>query len=79
VLIHDLVLLLLPLGIALQLRERGPSWLPYCVGALYILAIAGFVLAEAIHVQLIIAAMGLLAVWMSMTLMSPAEGLRAAA
>ncbi len=77
VLIHDLVLLLIPVGIALQARASGPSWLPYALGSLYALAIFGLVLAGIVHVQLIILAMGGLAAWFALALRPLPERSRA--
>jgi hypothetical protein len=67
VLVHDLVLLLIPAGIALQTHARGPSWLPACLLGLYGMAVAGLVLANLVHVQLIILAMAALAAWLALS------------
>lgn len=78
VLIHDLVLLLIPVGIALQIRDTGPTWLPISVSTLYVLSILGLVLAGVLHFQLIILAMCVLAYWFVVALRSSSRGLRAA-
>lgn len=63
VLVHDLVLLLLPIGAALECRGEGHNWLALALGAVYCLAILGLVLAPVVHLQLIILAMVALAAW----------------
>lgn len=78
VLIHDLVLLLIPAAVALELRHGGPTWLPLALGSVYTLAVVGLVLADSIHVQLIILAMCLLAAWLAAAITSPRESFRAA-
>lgn len=64
VLIHDLVLMLIPVGIALQSHARGPSWLPACLIGLYGMAIVGLVLANLVHMQLIVLAVTALGAWL---------------
>jgi hypothetical protein len=73
VLIHDLVLLLIPVGVALQLRQAGPGWLPLTLGAVYAFGIFGLVLADYLHVQLIILVMCALAAWLALTVRTPGQ------
>lgn len=77
VLTHDLVLLLVPVAAALDLREDGPSRLIPMLASLYALASVGFLLARVIHVQMVLLPMCALGIWLFLAIRVPQVRLRA--
>lgn len=67
VLIHDLSLLLIPVGIALHHRRHGPPYLPILLICTEVAVVAGFALPLVVPVQLAVFAMCALGLWLFFT------------